>query len=217
MMLQPTEWRLRLTKNEQIHPKPQDYITVAASRSSSGLLYFLVVSTVADGCSTDVCAYAFLEGCWLWGGANSTPQTASLLTSGGEEMFFGTAYFFNQSFATLHDTVLSEHRRYDIFPYSYNKSRPSPLTVAAVFDERPVTFGGVGGRLFWQNGAWNDERADSPTRGLKCYARTADDATPSGRHEPSRHGGTAAIEMTTYAFTYEHINTVLDARVELSV
>ena len=90
MMLQPTEWRLRLTKNEGIRPALQDYITVAESHGAqAGLLYFLTVSTLAHNCSDDECAYGFFEGCWLWGNSTSTPQTAQLLTSGGEEMFFG--------------------------------------------------------------------------------------------------------------------------------
>ena len=109
------------------------------------------------------CARVHTAG-WLWGDRSSTPQNATMLTSGGEEMFFGTAYFFNKTYAILPDAVVTEHVT---LSEPVDPTVPVPLTAAAIFDERPITFGGDGLRLFWQNGAWR------APYGVKCYARNS--------------------------------------------
>ena len=193
MLLPPTEYRLRLHANEGVLLPPQEYVTVADSQAADGLLYFLVVSTLSHG-ATPASAYGFLEGCWLWGDGASNTSSAQLLTSGGEELFFGTAYFFNRSYAVLPDAAVTEHVT---LTTTLPPGVPPPLTAAVIFDERPITFGGSGLRIFWQNGAWLDERPGSPTHGVKCYGRSA--------AEGAAYGGVAGLELSTYAFTYERV------------
>jgi hypothetical protein len=87
--LAPTEYRLRLYKNEAVHVPPGFMIPLAKT-NRSGLLYMTAVQVESLG-------YGYLEGCWR---AKLGDDDWTLLTSGGEEMFMGAYYFDN------HDTSI---------------------------------------------------------------------------------------------------------------
>lgn len=87
--LAPTDYRLRLYKNEAVHVPPSFMIPLAKT-NRSGLLYMTAVQVESLG-------YGYLEGCWR---VKLGDGDWTLLTSGGEEMFMG-AYYFDD-----HDTSI---------------------------------------------------------------------------------------------------------------
>lgn len=87
--LAPTDYRLRLYKNDAVHV-PAGYMIPLAKTNRSGLLYMTAIQVESQG-------YGYLEGCWR---AKLGDDDWTLLTSGGEEMFMGAYYFDN------HDTSI---------------------------------------------------------------------------------------------------------------
>lgn len=88
--LSPTDYRLRLYKNEEVHV-PSGYMIPLAKTNRSGLLFMTAVQVESRG-------YGYLEGCWRVKLGNGD---WTLLTSGGEEMFMGAYYFDNHDTAIL--------------------------------------------------------------------------------------------------------------------
>lgn len=180
----PKTAKLKLYKLEDLTIFPLQYVTMASSSNSSGLLYQVTLA----GSSVN---FHYLEACFR---ARVDDEDNLQYLSSGTEDFFLSAYYYNGGqFHTSHSGL------------TYFKN-PGTMSAYKFFEDDPVMFT-KSFKLLWRCGEANDNNCfklsnrDCFQQGDETYCKN-----PKGVHERLKNLDLATAKITSYVWTYEWPN-----------